>query len=269
MSKRFQNKVVWITGGGTGIGRAMAIEFARQGARLVLSGRRLEKLEQTCEELNELGAEALPVVCDVTVEVEVAAAVETIVEHFGQLDVAVANAGFSVSGRVEELSADDWRRQFDVNVVGAAITAKHALSALRETEGRMVLIGSVAGEVVVPGVGAYHASKYAVRALGQVLAMETKPQGVSTTLIQPGFVESDIAKVDNEGTFREEWDDKRPQQFMWDTDRAAKVIVDAIYKRKREYTFTLHGKAAAFLGRHAPGLVHFAVTRFGAGYERG
>ncbi len=263
MSKAFENKVVWITGGGTGIGKAMALEFARQGASVAISGRRKDVLDEACGAIESVGGRALAVGCDVTDESQVARAVDAVVAHFGQLDVAVANAGFSVSGTVEELSADEWRRQFDVNVVGAAMTAKYALSHLRETRGRVALIGSVAGEIAFPRGGPYNASKYAVRALGQVLAMETDGTGVSTTLIQPGFVESNIARVDNEGNFREDWTDKRPPNLLWETDRAAKTIVKAIRKRKREHTFTAHGKAATFFGRHTPGLVHFAITKFG------
>ncbi len=258
MSKRFQNKVVWITGGGSGIGLEMAKEFDRQGARVAVSGRRKAKLDEAVGQLSD----GLAVVCDVTDEAAVETAVAEVVDHFGQLDVVVANAGFGVSGRVEDLSAEDWRRQLDTNVVGAAITAKHSLPHLKATKGRLALVGSVAGVIASPNVGAYHASKYAVRALGQVLSMELHGTGVSCTLIQPGFVKSEIAQVDNNGEFQPEWEDRRPQALMWETDRAARVIVKAIFKRKREFTFTGHGKFVGFLGMHAPSLVHFLVTRF-------
>lgn len=263
MSKAFESKVVWITGGSAGIGREMALEFGRRGARVAVSGRRQGRLDDVVDELADLGAEGLAVACDVSEEEQVEAAVARVVKHFGQLDVAVANAGFGVSGRVEDLSAEDWRRQFDVNVVGAAITARWALPELKKTKGRVALTGSVAGTITSPKSGAYSASKYAVRALGQTLSMELHGSGVTCTTIHPGFVESEIAKVDNEGNFREEWTDRRPENLMWPTDKAAKVMVDAIASRKREYVFTAHGKVAAFLGKHAPGLVHFAVTRFG------
>ncbi len=263
MSKTFAGKVVWITGGSAGIGREMAFEFARQGARVAVSGRRKDRLDEVVSEVEQLGAEGLAVPCDVTVEAEVEAAVAQILDHWSRLDVAVANAGFGVSGKVEELTADDWRRQFDVNVVGAAITARHAIPALRETKGRLGLTGSVAGLMASPGAGAYHASKYALRALGQVLSLELDGSGVTCTTIHPGFVESEIAQVDNEGNFREDWTDRRPAALMWPTDKAAKVMVAAIRKRKREYVFTAHGKAAAFLGKHAPGVLHFAMTKFG------
>ncbi len=268
MSKRFDGKIVWITGGGSGLGREMAFEFARRGASVVVSGRRVERLEETVNHIAEAGGTAHAIACDVTDEDSIIAALAQIIRIHGQLDVAVANAGFSVAGRLENLSADDWRRQLDTNVIGLAITAKHCLPALRETKGRIVLIGSVAGVVAAPGVGAYHASKYAVRAIGQVLAMEVQGSGVTCTTIQPGFVKSEIAQVDNAGEFHADRDDHRPHQLMWDTDRAARVIVDAIAARKREFTFTAHGKAAVFLGQHAPGLVHMIITRFGAKYQR-
>lgn len=268
MSKRFDGQTVWITGGGSGLGREMAIEFGRRGATVVVSGRRIDRLQQTVSAIEAVGATALAVACDVTDEGGVERAVETILNKFGHLDVVVANAGFSVAGRVEDLSAEDWRRQFDTNVVGLAVTAKHSIPALRATNGRLALIGSVSGMVAAPGVGAYHASKYAVRAIGQVLAMELYGSGVSCTTIQPGFVKSEIAKVSNEGEFHEDWDDKRPHALMWETDAAAKTIVNAIAARKREFTFTAHGKAAGFLGRHAPGFVHFAITKLGGGYTR-
>lgn len=268
MSKRFGEHVVWITGGGTGIGRAMALEFARRGADVAVSGRRREPLDETVAQIEALGRVGLAIPCDVTDDDDVGAAVAIVIEVLGKLDVAVANAGYSVSGKIAEVPAEQWRRQFDVNVIGLTSTIRHAIPPLTTTAGRMVLIGSVAGCVASPGVGAYHASKYAVRAIGQVLSMELAGTGVSCTTIQPGFVESEIARVDNDGRHHEEWDDKRPAQLMWDTDRAAAAIVDAVARREREYTFTAHGKAAAFLGKHAPGFVHFAVTKFVGGYKR-
>ncbi len=263
MAKRFVNKVVWITGGGSGIGEGLAREFARQGAKVAISGRRLHKLEGVVQSIEDAGGEdALPVQCDVTEEAQVEQAVAQIVEHWGRLDVAVANAGFAVAGTIEKLDAEDWRRQFDTNVVGVAITARHALPHLKKVDGRVALMGSVAGVVSAPGNGPYHASKFAVRAIGQTLAMELAATGVSCTTIQPGYVASEIGQVDNRGSFREEWEDKRPQAIMWSAERAAKVCVEAIWQRKQEFTFTGHGKAAAFVGKHAPGLIVGAYAGF-------
>ena len=261
MAKRFKNQVVWITGGGSGIGRALAVEFAKEGATVAVSGRREDRLQETVQEVEAKGGKAIAVRCDVTDEASVAEAVGKVVRSLGGLDVAVANAGFSVAGRIEKLSAADWRRQLDVNVIGTAMTARYALPHLRERRGRIALIGSVASMLSTPGMGAYSASKYAVRAIGQALAAELHGSGVSCTTVHPGYVESEIAQVDNQGRFDSEREDRRPKNLMWPADRAARAMVDAIARRKREYTFTGHGKVGAFAGRHLPGLVHYGVTR--------
>jgi NAD(P)-dependent dehydrogenase (short-subunit alcohol dehydrogenase family) len=258
-----EREVVWITGGGTGIGRALARKYASRGAAVAVSGRRVEKLEEAVADIDERGGRGLAVQCDVTEEQKVEEAVAEVVETFGHLDVAIANAGMAVSGPVCELDADDWRRQLDVNVVGVAMTARHSVPHLEETQGRLGLMGSVAGTVTLPGEGAYAASKYAVRAMGQSLSHELRGTGVSCTTIQPGFVESDIVKRDNEDEVHDEWEDRRPQMLTWPVDRAARVIVRAMDRRKREYTFTAHGRVASWFGRHAPWLVHHAVKWFG------
>ncbi|MCB9508376.1 MAG: SDR family oxidoreductase [Myxococcales bacterium] len=264
MEKRFAGKVAWITGGGSGIGRALAVELARNGADVAVSGRRADRLSEAVAACEAEGVRAIAVPCDVTQEDSVQAAVASVVAQLGRLDVAVANAGFGVSGAVVDVSADEWRRQLDTNVVGVAMTARHAVPELEKTRGRLVVVGSVSGTISVPGSGAYSASKYAVRSLAQTLSIELAPRGVSCTLIQPGFVESEIAKVDNRGEYKESRKDRRPAKLMWKADDAARVMVRAIDRRAREYTFTAHGKAAAFLGMHFPGLVHLALSRSGA-----
>lgn len=257
----FRGAAVWITGGGSGLGRAMAVEFGRQGALVAVSGRREDALAEVLADLERIGARALAVPCDVTDEASVAAAVARVVEAFGKLDVCVANAGFSVKGRVEALSADDWRRQLDVNVVGAAITARHAIPHLRHTQGRLALVGSVSGLVFFPGFAAYQASKAAVLALGRTLAMELARDGVSCTTLQPGFVATDIARVDNQGRLDPTRHDPRPANLMWEADAAARVMVRAIARRRVEYTFTGHGRIGAWLGRHVPWLLQWLAPR--------
>jgi len=258
---RFDGMVAWITGGGTGIGRGLALRFAREGGDVALSGRRVDRLEETANEVRALGRKALVIQCDVVDEKACETAVSLIEGELGRLDVAIANAGFSVSGRIEQLTADDWRRQLDVNIVGVANTAKWSLPALRRTGGRLVLVSSVMGMLAMPAQAPYSASKFAVRAIGLTLAQELHGTGVSCTTIYPGFVESEIGQVGVDGVFDPSRKDKRPKKFMWTSDKAAQVMWGAIWKRKREYVFTGHGKLGGFLGRHFPGLVHFAMTR--------
>lgn len=259
--QRFAEHVVWITGAGTGIGRALAERVASEGGHVVLSGRRQDKLDEVKAAIEGAGGQATALAVDVTDEDALAAAVDQIVKEQGHLDVVVANAGFGVSGRFEKLTADDWRRQLDINVVGAASTVRAALGALKDRSGRVVLVGSVAAFTPYPTGAAYSASKAAIAAMGDVLSIELAGSGVSCTTIHPGFVESEIARVDNQGVHHPDRDDKRPQQLMWTADKAAKVMADAIYRRKRFFVFTGHGKVGVFLGRHTPGLLNFAMRQ--------
>jgi short-subunit dehydrogenase len=257
----FQDKIVWITGASSGIGLEMALQFAGQGAHVAVSGRRKERLEDLVKEIENLGQKALAVPCDVAIEQEVDRAVQYIISHFERLDIAVANAGFGVGGKIESLSAEDWRRQLDVNVVGLTSTIKFSLPYLRESNGRIVLMGSVAAMISSPQGAAYAASKAAVRSIGQVVSMELHGSGVSCTTIHPGFIESEIGQVDNNGVYRPDWEDRRPKNLMWPVDKAVKQMLKGIKKRKREILITGHAKVLGFIGRHFPGLIHWATVR--------
>lgn len=257
----FKDKTVWITGASAGIGREMALQFARQGADVAVSARREDRLEELVKEIEQIGRSAVAISCDVSREEEVENAVKKVISEFGKLDIAIANAGFGVGGRIESLSAADWRRQMEVNVVGLTSTIKYALPHLRKTNGRIVLIGSVAAMVSSPQSAAYSASKAAVRTIGQVLAMELNNSGVTSTTIHPGYIESEIGKVDKNGVYHEDWEDKRPAQLMWPVDKAVKVMLKGIKKRRREMVVTGHGKVLSFFGRHFPSLVHWATVK--------
>lgn len=259
----FNNKVIWITGASSGLGKYMAYEFARQKGILVLSARRTPELEEVLKEVKKLGGEGIVVPCDIMEEQQIESAVLAIIQKYGRLDVAIANAGFGVYGKIEQLTAKEWRRQMDGNVTGLALTAKYALPLLKKSKGRMVLIGSVAAYVPNPNTGAYGASKAAVRSIGQTLQLELRGTGVTCTVIHPGFVDSDITRVDNDGVFHPENKDPRPKSLMWPTAKAAKVIIKAISRRKKSYVFTGHGKIIAFIGQHFPGLARWLIGKMG------
>lgn len=160
---RFAGRVVLVTGASSGIGAALAREFARQGADLVLAARRLSRLADLAVELRTTGRRALAVSCDVTEDGAVEEAVRQGLDTFGRLDVAVANAGFGVVGPFERLALEDYRRQFETNVFGVLRTASAALPALRRSRGTLVIVGSVSGHVPTPGASAYAMSKAAGR----------------------------------------------------------------------------------------------------------
>jgi len=262
MKQSYKGKSVWITGGGSGLGKAIALRYAHLGARVAVSGRRADRLKETVKEIESQGGSGLSVPCDVGQEHQIASAVDQVINRFGSLEVAVANAAFPMKGDIETLEADDWRRQFEVNVIGAAMTAKHALPKLRKTRGRLALVGSAASLATVPMYGAYCASKYALRAIGQTLAMELHGSGVSCTVLYPGYMNTEFTQIDNNGHYNP---NKKTviNRFMWSAEKSAKPCVRAIHKRKREFAFTPLGKIWCWFGAHTPGLFHFLITRLG------
>ena len=256
-----KENVVWITGASSGIGKAMAFEWVRLGYKVVLSARRKEILEAIALDIKHSGGEALVVPVDIMEERSIENAVQSIINHWGRLDIAVANAGFGVFGSIEKLTAKDWARQLQGNVTGLALTVKYALPHLKQNQGRMGLVGSVGAYLPNPNVGAYGASKAAVHSIGLTLQVELMGTGVSCTTIHPGFVVSEIARIDNEGVWHPEQPDPRPAKLMWPTDKAAKVMVKAIMKRKRNYIFTSHGRILVWLQAWFPGLVRTIVSK--------
>jgi short-subunit dehydrogenase len=182
---------------------------------------------------------------------------------FGRLDVVVANAGFGVVGPLERLALEDYRRQFETNVFGVLRTVYATLDDLRASRGRLAIVGSVAGHVATPGSSPYAMSKFAVRALAEALGHELAPAGVSVTLVSPGFVESEIRRVDNHGVVREDSPESVPAWLLVSAPRAARVIVRAVARRRREVVVTGHGKVAVFFQRHLPWLVAAGIRTFG------
>ncbi len=260
--KDLAGKVAWITGGGSGIGRALAVELARRGAHVAVSGRRVEKLEETVAQVVAAGGEALSVPCDVLSEEALAGAVAQVVAAYGGLDVAIANAGFGLAAPSHHQTVQDWRRQLGVNVFGAVGTVQAALPELLKTGGRIGLMGSVAAMVTYPSGAAYAASKAAIGSYGEGLYLDLKGTGVSCTTLHPGFVESEIAQVDNQGNFRADWKDKRPKAIMWTADRAARAMVNALVGRKRRKVITGHGLLADWLMRLCPSAVYRLMRTF-------
>ncbi len=252
-------RVVLVTGASSGIGEAIAREYASRGARVALVARRVERLEQLAA---ELGAErALAVAADVRDEGSLHEATARVLERFGHLDVVVANAGIPMNGRLERLTVADYQRQLDVNTFGVLRTIYATLEALKASRGAYGLVGSVSGYVSPPGSTAYSMSKYAVRALAEGLWAELRPYGISVTHIAPGFVESEIRTVDNRGEQRTDRPDPAPAWIVMPREKAARQIATAIDKRRREVVVTGHGKLAVALATTAPSLLHAVMRR--------
>ena len=262
--QRFAGSVVFITGASSGIGAALSLEFAHEGADVVLAARRRDRLESLAAEISAIGRRAVVAPCDVTREGDLERAAAAGRAAFGKIDVVVANAGFGVTGLLERLSLDDYRRQLETNVFGVLRTVYATLADLKQSRGRLVVIGCVSGHIAVPGSSPYSMSKFAVRALADSLGHELAEHGVSVTLISPGFVESEIRQVDNRGILRKENPAPPiPVALVMATPTAARKIVSAVARRRREAVITGFGKVAVALQRHLPWLSAAIIRRFG------
>ena len=252
---------VLITGASSGIGAGLAREFARRGMRVALMARRIAQLEALAAELRAGGASASAHGGDVTVDGDVARVVGELEALGITPNIVIANAGFGVVGNAADLELADYRRQFETNVFGVIRTLHESLDALRRTRGRFVIMGSAAGHLSTAWTSPYSMSKFAVRALAEALHGELRPAGVSCTLISPGFVDSDIRRVDNGGALHAGAEDPIPAWLRMKTDDAARVMARGILRGKKEVIVTTHAKVLVFLTRHLPRLTRWVSAR--------
>ncbi len=262
----FRDKTVLITGASSGIGEELAWQLGQVGAKLTLVARRKERLEGLAQKIAEIGnPEPLVVHCDVTQDGDLRKSVAETVSHWGKLDVVIANAGFGVVSPLKKLSIEDYRRQFETNVFGVLRTIYAALPEIEKNKGNIAMVGSVSGWTASAGASPYAMSKFAVRALANSITPELRLSGVKVTLISPGFVASDIRRVDNQGKFHEDANDSIPGWLVMPTEKAARQILSAIARGKREAIITGHGKALVFLERFMPWVLRAMNRKMAAG----
>ncbi len=184
--------VVLITGALTGIGRATALAFAQEGARIVVSGRREEEGKKLVGELRKLGAESEFQRADVRHEQDVRALVDMTVERFGRLDIAVNNAGTEgTPGPVTEQTAESYAATFDTNVLGVLLSMKHELRVmLSQGSGSIVNVSSAYGSIGAAGAAVYVASKHAVEGMTKSAALEVAGTGVRVNVVAPGTTDT-------------------------------------------------------------------------------
>ncbi len=258
MNRIFRDKVVLITGASAGIGRALAREASAAGARVVLAARRVDRLDALAQELGRDRALAVP--CDVTVDAEVEHAVAA-AHAFGPIDVLVANAGFGVSGALEELTVADYQRQLDTNVLGVIRCIRAALPDLRQTRGVIGVVGSANGYVGLPGHSAYCTSKFAVRGLADSLRAELAAQQIHVTHLTPGFIATEFRHVDRDGEYQPTRADPIPRWAQLPAERAARQMLRALAHRRREAVITTHAKVGVALARCWPSLTAATLRR--------
>jgi len=190
---RFSNKTILITGAGTGIGRATALHLAKERARLVLIGRRLQPLQTLVQEIESLGSTALALSCDISSTASLSTAVHNVVEEFGSIDGVFANAG--ILGEFKSLSETDvecFDSLIDINLKGTFLTIKHCLPLL--DTGSIVINASWTAHSVMPGTGAYAATKGALLSMMKTLAVEQGCHGIRVNAINPGIILTPMAE---------------------------------------------------------------------------
>lgn len=188
-----KDKVAVITGGGRGIGRAIALAYAREGARLVLAARGIDGLEETRRAVADLGGEALVIPADISDIESVAALAQQVREHFGRVDILVNNSGIAgPTAPLWEITPDDWDATFAVNVRGTFLCCRAFLpTIIAQSSGSIIIIGSMTGKRPLLGRTPYSASKLALVGLARTLAWETGPYGIRVNVISPGPVEGE------------------------------------------------------------------------------
>lgn len=249
-----KNKVVVITGASSGIGRALAIEFASKGARLSLGARRTDLLEKLQSEIP--GTEILISKTDVSIESDCQLLIEETVKRFGQIDVLINNAGISMRALFEEVDLKVIKQVMDVNFYGTVYCTKYALPHLLKTKGSLVGVISIAGFVGLPGRTGYSASKFAIRGFLDTIRIENLKKGLHVLVAAPGFTASEVRKValSNNGT--QQGETPRDESKMMSAEECARHIVKAVEKRKRELILTfVEGKLTVFLGKFFPSLL--------------
>ena len=190
---RLAGKMALITGGGTGIGRAVAVAFAAEGAKVAVAGRRAEKLREAVNEISARGGEAIAVTADVSSAADTARAVREVVARFGGLNVLVNNAGVLSATTVERISEQDWDRIMAVNLKGPFLMSRAALPEFRKVGGGAIVnVGSVLGLVAMKKRAAYCASKGGVTLLTKAIAIDHGHENIRANCICPSIVETEL-----------------------------------------------------------------------------
>jgi short-subunit dehydrogenase len=257
MGNVFQNHVVIVTGASSGIGRALALRLADQGASLALAARSAERLATLAEECIQRGGKAVPVPTDVSEEEQCQELVERTIHEYGQLDMLINNAGIGVASKLEDLpDLHLFKQVMEVNFSGMVYCTYHSLPHLKANQGRVVNVSSLGGKLAIPYNTSYIASKFAMHGFSDSLRMELAEAGVSVTVVCPYWVVTEF----HERFMNKDGKPKGPEgrviytEKMMTADRCAQIILRAAMKRKREVLMG-PGTVGVWLKMVAPELV--------------
>lgn len=260
----FQDKVIWVTGASSGIGEALAHALARCGARLVLSARREAELQRVAAATGLPPERVLVLPMDMTDPQTFPEKVQTLLQHFGQLDGVVQNAGLSQRGPAAETPLAVDRHLMEVNYFGVVALTKVTLPIfIHQESGLYVPISSIAGLVATPQRSAYAASKFALRGFFDALRAEVWQQGIQVSTICPGYIRTHISvnALNARGEPNGRMDENQARGLP--ADQCAERILRAVAAGRREtYIGGLKEVAGAYLKRYTPGLLWRLIRRY-------
>jgi dehydrogenase/reductase SDR family member 7B len=247
-----QNKVVIITGGSSGIGKALAMEFGSHSFSVVITGRNQDELNKTVAELKEKGISVFGFQADVSKEEDNRLMAAAAIHTFGRIDILINNAGISMRAMFDEVDIDVVKKVMDINFFGVLYATKYCLPEIKKNKGSVVGISSIAGYRGLPGRAGYSASKFALNGFLEVLRTELLKTGVHVLTASPGFTTSNIRKrsLTKDGTSQGE--SPRDEGKMMSAEECARHIYNAVLTRRRSIVLTMQGKLAVFLNKWLP-----------------
>jgi len=259
----FRGQAVIVTGASAGIGKALALQLASQGAKVAIAARRAERLEQVAGECRAVGGEVLVVPTDVSDEAQCKTLVENTIAAFGRLDMLINNAGLAVSAVFDEFpDLHLFKHTIGVNFYGTVYCTYYALPHLKESRGRVVAISSVGGKAAIPFNTPYISSKYALQGFCDALRMELDQHGVSVTVVCPYWVVTEFheAQMNKEGVPRGPRGRTIYTNKMMTAERCADITLRAAQKRRREVLMG-PGTLAVWLKLIAPGFLDWLSVK--------
>jgi short-subunit dehydrogenase len=253
---KLNDKVVVITGASSGIGKALAIEFAVRGANLVVAARNYVALCELTESLiKEYNIQAVAVQCDVAVEEDCDHLIKQAILTFGRIDVLVNNAGLSMRALFKDVDLKVLKTLMDVNFWGTVYCTKYALPHITKTQGSIVGVSSVAGYKGLPGRSGYSASKFAMNGFLDVLRVENLKTGVHVLTACPGFTASNIRNTALAKDGSQQGETHMEEDKLMTAEEVAKRIVNGVESRTRTLIMTRQGKLAVLFSKFVPGLL--------------
>jgi short-subunit dehydrogenase len=255
MKDIFKDKVVIVTGASSGIGEAIAREFARNGSKVVLAARSEERLSEIVKEITAENFISSYVTTDVSNEADCRNLIATTVEKYGGVDILINNAGISMRASFVDAELKVLHRLMDVNFWGTVYCTKYALPYLIQRKGSLVGVSSVAGFHGLPGRTGYSASKFAMHGFLETIRIENLKKGLHVMIIAPGFTSTEIRKHALTADGKEQGESPRDEQKLMTAEYVAKWVLKGIRKRKRNKLLTWDGRLTALFQRIMPELV--------------